>query len=164
MLRLCAAAGRRLDLLQLPRSGFGQLALVPLGYLLLLLAALLLVSSAPEALASPELGVAVALQLPFYPRRQKIEPLGPVVFLPRPLERGPDQLYPWHYNRTRRFRRVAPDDEPWTIGDELDYRSRSADPIIFWLLGFMLGGTFAAYYWLKFQSHPLDAHSWEIRR
>lgn len=37
MLRLCAAAGRRLDLLQLPRSGFGQLALVPLGYLLLLL-------------------------------------------------------------------------------------------------------------------------------
>lgn len=37
MLRLCSAAGRRLDLLQLPRSGFGQLALVPLGYLLLLL-------------------------------------------------------------------------------------------------------------------------------
>jgi hypothetical protein len=34
--RLCRAAGRRLDLLQLPRSGFGQLALVPLGYLLLL--------------------------------------------------------------------------------------------------------------------------------
>lgn len=38
VLRLATAAGRRLDLLQLPRSGFGQLALVPLGYLLLLLA------------------------------------------------------------------------------------------------------------------------------
>lgn len=37
VLRLAAAAGRRLDLLQLPRSGFGNLALVPLGYLLLLL-------------------------------------------------------------------------------------------------------------------------------
>lgn len=39
MLQLCRYAGRRLDLLQLPRSGFGQLALVPLGYTLLLLLA-----------------------------------------------------------------------------------------------------------------------------
>jgi hypothetical protein len=37
VLKLCRAAGRRLDLLQLPRSGFGQLALVPLAYTLLLL-------------------------------------------------------------------------------------------------------------------------------
>jgi hypothetical protein len=36
VLQLCRAAGRRLDLLQLPRGGFGSLALVPLGYLLLL--------------------------------------------------------------------------------------------------------------------------------
>jgi hypothetical protein len=79
VLRLCRAAGRRLDLLQLPRSGFGSLALVPLGYTLLLGLVfgpqLWAEFSAPQEL---ELAGLTATLFPWYDKPRKLPMRGPL--------------------------------------------------------------------------------------